>query len=182
MATYDTTSGFSSPPTWVRILLGIVLILAGLFVLGDVTLATLVSTLFIAAMAIVAGAFEIIHAFWTKGWGGFLWQILLGALYIAFGVVLWSQPVSGAMILTFALGLMLMISGIVRAYVSVTHWQDAGWLMLLSGVFGILAGAVIVTGFPASGLWVLGLLLGIDLITHGAAWLTYAWLPATRSA
>src|SRR4029453_12594688 len=113
-------------------------------------------------MAIVAGAFEIIHAFWTKGWGGFLWQILLGALYIAFGVVLWSQPVSGAMILTFALGLMLMISGMVRAYVSVTHWQDAGWLMLLSGVFGILAGAVIVTGFPASGLWVLGLLLGID--------------------
>ena len=72
MATYDTTSGFSSPPTWVRILLGVVLILAGLFVLGDVTLATLVSTMFIAAMAIVAGAFEIIHAFWTKGWGGFL--------------------------------------------------------------------------------------------------------------
>jgi uncharacterized membrane protein HdeD (DUF308 family) len=54
--------------------------------------------------------------------------------------------------------------------------------MLLSGVFGILAGLIIVTGFPMSGLWVLGLLLGIDLIAHGAAWLTYAWLPAMRSA
>jgi uncharacterized membrane protein HdeD (DUF308 family) len=182
MATFDTASDVSTPPTWVRILLGVVLVLAGLFVLGDVTLATLVSTLFIAAMAIVAGAFEIIHAFWTKGWGGFLWQVLLGLLYIAFGIVLWTQPVSGALILTFALGLMLMISGLVRAYISVTHWQDAGWLMLASGVFGILAGLVIITGFPMSGLWVLGLLLGIDLIAHGAAWLTYAWLPASRTA
>jgi uncharacterized membrane protein HdeD (DUF308 family) len=33
-----------------------------------------------------------------------------------------------------------------------------------------------------SGLWVLGLLLGIDLISHGVAWLTYAWLPAAKTA
>ena len=89
---------------------------------------------------------------------------------------------SGALILTYALGLMLAISGLVRAFLSVTHWQEAGWLMLLSGVFGILAGVVIITGFPMSGLWVLGLLLGIDLISHGVAWLTYAWLPATKTA
>jgi uncharacterized membrane protein HdeD (DUF308 family) len=182
MTTFDATSRLTTPPTWVRILLGVVLILAGLFVLGDVTLATLVSTLFIAAMAIVAGAFEIIHAFWTKGWGGFLWQIVLGAIYIAFGVVLWSQPAAGAMVLTLALGLMLMISGVVRALVSVAHWQEAGWLMLLSGVFGILAGVVVITGFPMSGLWVLGLLLGIDLLSHGIAWLVYAWMPAATTA
>ena len=86
------------------------------------------------------------------------------------------------MILAFRAGTDADVIRPFRAYVSVTHWQDAGWLMLLSGVFGILAGLVIVTGFPMSGLWVLGLLLGIDLITHGAAWLTYAWLPAIRPA
>lgn len=176
MTTYNTSTAITAPPTWVRILLGVVLVLAGIFVLGDVTLATLVSTMFIGAMAIVAGGFEIIHAFWTKGWGGFAWQILLGALYVAFGVMLLNQPLAGAMIVTFALGLMLLISGIVRSVISISHWQEAGWLMLLSGVFGILAGIVIMTGFPMSGLWVLGLLLGIDLITHGVAWLTYAWL------
>jgi uncharacterized membrane protein HdeD (DUF308 family) len=48
------------------------MIVAGLLVLGDVALATLVSTIVIAALAIVAGGFEIIHAFWTKGWGGFV--------------------------------------------------------------------------------------------------------------
>jgi uncharacterized membrane protein HdeD (DUF308 family) len=54
--------------------------------------------------------------------------------------------------------------------------------MLLSGSFGVLAGLVILTGFPMTGLWVLGFLLGVDLISHGIAWLIYAWRPATKTA
>ena len=182
MTTYPATSGLTAPPTWVRVLLGIVMVVAGLLVLGDIAVATLISTIFIGLMAIVAGAFEIIHAFWTKGWGGFLWQLLLGALYIAFGLVLLSQPESGALILTYVLGVVLLLSGFVRVLLGFSHWREAGWLMLLSGAFGILAGLVILTGFPMTGLWVLGLLLGIDLISHGIAWLTYAWMPAARTA
>ena len=186
MTTYDpgtaSTAGLYVPPTWLRILLGIVLILAGLFVLGDVALATLVSALFIGFTAIVVGAFEILHAFWTKGWGGFIWHILLGVLYIVFGLLVVYQPVTGALVLTYILGLVLLASGVVRIFMSIRHWSDAGWLMLLSGAFGVLAGLVILTGWPMTGLWVLGLLLGIDLISHGVAWLTYGWLPSARTA
>jgi uncharacterized membrane protein HdeD (DUF308 family) len=182
MSTYPAASGLSAPPTWVRVLLGLVLVLAGVFVLGDVTLATFISTIFIAVTAIVAGGFEIVHAFWTKGWGGFVWQILLGALYVAFGIVLLNEPVSGTLILTYVLGLVLLLSGFVRVLLSVSHWKDAGWFMLLSGVVGVLAGLVILTGFPMTGLWVLGLLLGIDLVAHGIAWLTYGWLSSARTA
>jgi uncharacterized membrane protein HdeD (DUF308 family) len=77
--------------------------------------------------------------------------------------------------LTYVLGLLLLLSGILRIFVGVSRWQDAGWIMLSSGVFGVLAGLVILTGFPRTTLWVLGLLLGIDLMSHGAAWLTYGW-------
>src|SRR5215470_4814036 len=90
MTTNDAASHPPAPPTWVRIVLGFVLILAGLLVLGDIAIAALISTMFIAGVAILAGAFEIAHAFWTKGWGGFIWQIFLGVLYIAFGIVLLS--------------------------------------------------------------------------------------------
>jgi uncharacterized membrane protein HdeD (DUF308 family) len=184
MTTYDagTSTDFYVPPTWLRVLLGIVLILGGLFVLGDVTLATFISTLFIGYTAIVVGAFEIIHAFWTKGWGGFAWQLLLGALYVAFGVMVVSQPVSGALILTFVLGLMLLASGLVRIFTGVRNWGSLGWMMIISGAFGVIAGLIILTGWPTTGIWVLGLLLGIDLIAHGVAWLTYAWAPAARPA
>ena len=52
--------------------------------------------------------------------------------------------------------------------------------MLLSGAFGVLAGLLILSGFPRNHFWLLGLLLGIDLISHGAAWLTYGRLATTR--
>jgi uncharacterized membrane protein HdeD (DUF308 family) len=184
MTTYDSQASptFSTPPTWVRMLLGTVLILGGVFVLGDVALATLVSTLFIGITAIVVGAFEIIHAFWTKGWGGFLWHVLLGALYIVFGLMVVRQPVAGALVLTYVLGLVFLISGIVRCVVAFTHWREAGWLMLLSGVVGIAAGLMVLAGWPMTGLWVLGLLLAVDLISHGVAWLAYGWAPSARTA
>lgn len=175
-------AALAPPPTWARVLLGIVLILAGIVVLGDVMVATLISAIVIGIVAIIAGGFEIVHAFWTKEWGKFLWQIFLGILYVAFGLVLVSEPVSGALLLTYVLGLLLFLSGLVRIFLALRHWSEAGWVMLLSGTLGLLVGLVIIARWPMSGLWVLGILLGIDLISHGAAWLTFAWRPEVRTA
>ena len=187
MTTYDNNSragvgNLSAPPFWICVLLGIVMIGAGILVLGDIMLVTLISTIFIGWVSIFTGAFEIVHAFWTKGWGGFLWQVLLGVLYVAFGAVLVGQPVASALILTYILGMVLLISGLVRILLGISHWREAGWIMLLSGIFGVLAGLVILTGFPMTGLWVLGFLLGVDLISHGIGWLAYAWRPSARVA
>jgi uncharacterized membrane protein HdeD (DUF308 family) len=186
MSIYNTRAGsdpnaLSSTPIWARVALGIVLIVAGAIVLGDVALATLISAKIIGAMAVVVGAFEVVHAFWTKGWGGFLWQILLGLLYIAFGVTLFTQPVAGALALTYFLGFMLVASGIIRVVLSFKLWQEAGWMMLLSGLLGMAAGLVILTGFPATGLWVIGFVLGIDLVFHGVAWILYALAPGNQT-
>lgn len=183
MTTYEGSSRTSirrlpAPPFWVCVLLGLVMVAAGILVLGDIMMVTMISTIFIGWVSIIAGAFEIVHAFWTKGWGGFVWQVLLGILYIAFGIVLVSQPVVSALILTYVLGLVLAVSGFVRILLGISHWREAGWIMLLSGIFGVLAGVVILTGWPMTGLWVIGFLLGVDLIAHGLGWLAYAWRPA----
>jgi uncharacterized membrane protein HdeD (DUF308 family) len=164
----------SAPPLWARILLGVVFIVAGILVLGDLTLATLISTLFIGAMAIAAGAFEIVHAFWTKGWGGFVWQILLGAAYIVIGLVLVTQPVGGALVLTWVLGVVFVASGIARLYVGFRNRGNVGWLLALSGLLGVVAGVVILVQWPMTGLWVIGFLLGVDLVLHGIGWLVFA--------
>ena len=187
MTTYDNSSRAGAgnrpaPSFWICVLLGIVMIGAGILVLGDIMLVTLISTIFIGWVSIFTGAFEIVHAFWTKGWGGFLWQVLLGVLYVAFGAVLVGQPVASALILTYILGMVLLISGLVRILLGISHWREAGWIMLLSGIFGVLAGLVILTGFPMTGLWVLGFLLGVDLISHGIGWLGYAWQSKARTA
>jgi uncharacterized membrane protein HdeD (DUF308 family) len=167
-------------PTWVRLLLGMVLILGGIVILGDVALATVVSPLFIGAIAIGVGAFEIVHALWSRGWGGFGIQVILGALYLACGAALVSQPVLPTLTMTFLVGLVLVLSGLVRILIGVSHWQELGRIMFVPGVFGILGGLVILTGFPKAGLWILGLLLGFDLLVHGIAWLTYGLRPTLR--
>jgi uncharacterized membrane protein HdeD (DUF308 family) len=154
----------------------------GVVVLGDVVLVTVISAIFIGVTMIIAGAFEIIHAFWTKGWGGLAWQISLGLVYVAFGLVLVTRPVIGAIAITYVFGLLLLVSGIVRVVLGFKHVKDADWTMLLSGVFGAAAGLVILSGWPATGRTVLGLLVGIDLVFHGLACLTYAWHPTARTA
>jgi uncharacterized membrane protein HdeD (DUF308 family) len=158
------------------------MIAAGIVALGDVVFATMISVKLIGLTAIAAGTFEIGHAFWTRGWGGFLWQIVLGALYVAFGLVLLTQPTSGALILSYLLGAFLLASGVIRCVLSFAYWERNGWMMLISGIFGALAGALILFGFPTISLWALGFLLGVDLISHGLAWLLYALQSARRAA
>lgn len=187
MATYDHSApmgatGLPQPARWICVLLGLFMVFAGLMVLGDIAFFTVVSALFIGWMAIAAGAFEIFHAFWTKGWGGFVWQVILGILYIAFGIVLVSQPLTGALLLTYVLGVALLVSGVIRMLIGIGRWQQGGGIMIASGLFGVIAGLIILTGFPMTGLWVLGLLLGIDLLSHGIGWMTLAWRPAEAAA
>lgn len=184
MTAYSTGSGIGTvrpPPLWVCALLGIVMIAAGILALTDIMFATIISVKLIGLTVLAVGAFEILHAFWTKGWGGFLWQILLGALYLAFGLVLLNEPEAGALILTYLLGALLLASGIIRCVLSFAYWRQSGWMMLLSGAFGILAGLLILFGLPDISRWALGFLLGVDLLSHGFAWLLYALrsVPAT---
>jgi uncharacterized membrane protein HdeD (DUF308 family) len=49
--------------------------------------------------------------------------------------------------------------------------------MMLSGAFGAGAGLTILSAFPKLSLWMLVLLLGIDFLTQGLAWLRFAFSP-----
>jgi uncharacterized membrane protein HdeD (DUF308 family) len=96
--------------------------------------------------------------------------------------VLLTQPASGALILTYFLGAVLFASGLIRGVLSFAYWRQSGWMMLISGIFGVLAGLLILFGFPSVSVWALGFLLGVDLISHGLAWLLYALWSARKAA
>jgi len=184
------------PPGWVRLGLGIVMILAGGAILADVAFASLVSPTFIGIAAIIVGIFEIGHAFWTRGWGVLPWQLVLGLLYIAVGIVLMGgagsadmvvvsgiarSARSGGLLLTYGLGLLLALSGAVRILLGLRRWRRGGWVMLSAGTFGVVAGLIVLAEFPKTGLWIFGLLLGLDLVVHGAAWLGFVSEPRART-
>jgi len=174
-STAPAVNGEPSPKSWwLYLLLGIALIIAGAFVLGDVALASVISAIFIAWALVIVGIFQIFHAFSAFGWKGFLLDLLLGALYIAGGVILLTNPLAATIKLTFLLGIVWIVSGLFRVILAGALWGEGGWALLISGLIGALAGGVILSEWPASGLWVLGLCLGIDLIFHGFAWIGYS--------
>jgi uncharacterized membrane protein HdeD (DUF308 family) len=160
---------------WLYLLLGIVLSIAGVFVLGDVVLASAVSAIFIGWAILIAGILEIVHAFSAREWKGFLLDLLVGILYIAGGWLLVSNPLAATVSLTLAIGIIWIVSGIFRVVLAGALWREGGWGILFSGLLAVLAGALILAEWPSSGLWVLGFLLGIDLIVHGVAWIGYAF-------
>jgi uncharacterized membrane protein HdeD (DUF308 family) len=55
-------------------------------------------------------------------------------------------------------------------------------MMLISGLVGLFAGALILVNFSTVSAWALGFLLGVDLISRGIAWLIYAPQSARRVA
>jgi len=83
--------------------LGVILIAAGFFALGDVVAFTLVSALFIGAMMLVGGLFQIVHAFMTKAWQAFALNLILGVLYVIAGFLIMDEPVQGSLIITMFL-------------------------------------------------------------------------------
>ncbi|WP_052699357.1 HdeD family acid-resistance protein [Hyphomicrobium sp. 99] len=168
----ETHSPSSDPSWWGAILLGAVFILAGLIVLGDVVAATVISAFIIGIVLLVAGASEVFQSFSAPHWRGFLLRLLVGLLYAVCGLMLVSNPAAASVALTLVFALALIASGVVRIVQAVEYWQWFGWLLLVSGIVGIAAGLVILSKWPVSGLWVLGLVVGIDLLLHGFWWIT----------
>ena len=84
------------------------------------------------------------------------------------------QPVLAAEGLTLVLAAAYLAGGMFRiVFALVERFPSWGWV-LLNGIITLLLGIAIWGQWPASGLWVLGLFVGIDLIVNGATWLALA--------
>lgn len=160
---------------WVCALLGALFVAMGIFVFYNLVLASIVSALMFGAAMAVAGGFQVVHAFSAKGWGGLALSLIIGLLFLAGGVLLMLNPLAASLGLTLAIAAMMIAGGIVRLVLAWRMWNEHGWLLLASGVLGVLTGIVVLIGWPWTGLWVLGLFLGLDLIMHGAWWLAFAF-------
>jgi uncharacterized membrane protein HdeD (DUF308 family) len=160
---------------WGAILLGVLLVVAGLFMLGDVVLATVISAILFGVVLLVAGVAEVFQAFSAPHWRGFLFRLLIGGLYAVCGLMLVMDPLGSSVTLTLIFGVALIASGVVRLFQAFQYWQWFGVLLLASGIIGILAGLVILAKWPISGLWVIGFVVGVDLLFHGVWWIVLGW-------
>ena len=152
--------------------LGIGMLLAGGFALVDTMLVTILSVIFIGAALLVAGIFQIVHAFANKEWGAFLFALLCGALYVIGGLLIMNEPVSGSLIITIFVMASLAVNGVLRIVMALRHRELQGWwLVLLGGLIAIGVAVMLFLSLPWSSLWLLGTLIAIELIFNGVGWI-----------
>lgn len=161
---------------WLCALLGLILLAGGIFLLWNVVAASIVTAIFFSAALVVAGVFQIIHAFSARGWGSLVLSAIIGVLLVAGGFMFAANPLATSLGLTLGIAAVILVSGVVRLVLAFRHWSDYGWVLLASGIVGIVFGVVLFAGFPWSGLVLPGLLLGIDMVMHGLWWLALGFL------
>jgi uncharacterized membrane protein HdeD (DUF308 family) len=158
---------------WVAYLIeGILLVLLGAAAIFVPVWATLTVTIFLGWLFLFAGIFGLIATFWLKEAPGFWWSLLSAVLAIVVGVLLIGWPVSGAISLTLVLIAYFVLEGIFSIMFGLEHKRLLsgrwGWLVL-NGIIDLVLAGIILYGLPGTAVWVLGILVGIDLVFGGMA-------------
>jgi uncharacterized membrane protein HdeD (DUF308 family) len=150
--------------------IGIALILIGLMAIALAGLTTLFSVIVLASVLIAGGGIQMINTLKTYRGEGFFLSLLTSIFYLVVGILLFLNPQVGGITLTLLLAAFYMVGGISKMVVSaVNRFANWGW-MFFSGFIAFMLGLLIWIEWPQSGLWVIGMFVGIDLITVGWLW------------
>jgi uncharacterized membrane protein HdeD (DUF308 family) len=159
---------------WWLLVLGVLLVVLGLVALSAMVVATLATVIYFGVLLLISGASHVASAFSARAGRGLFFHLLIGLLDAVVGLVMVARPDKAALVLTLVLAVAFLVGGAFRI-ISAFAIRYPGWpLLALSGVIGLALGACILLEWPESGMWVIGLFLGIDLISRGLSWVTTA--------
>ncbi len=148
--------------------LGIVLIVAGLAAIAFPFLSTIAAKIMLGWLFLIGGVVMILHAFNAPGWKGFIWELLIGILYLVAGAYLSFFPLTGLVTLAILLAALFIAEGVAEVIMAFQVRPHEGWgWLLLSGIAALAVGVMIGMDLPGSATWALGLLVGINLIFSG---------------
>jgi len=156
--------------------MGISMVVLGTFAIGwaCVVTMTIAATWIFGFFLLTGGIAEIINSFSVGRWSGMLLHLIIGALYTIVGLMIIQHPESAALQLTLVIAIFLIVGGTIRVIFALSE-RFTGWVWVtLNGVVSFMLGMMIYKQWPASGLWVIGLFVGIDLIFNGWTWIMLA--------
>ena len=131
--------------------------------------------IFVSWIIVFSGFAHLAYAFSTKGAGAFLWQLLIGIVYVVGGFYLLFNPLLGLVSLTLLLGSILFAEGVMQVIVffQFRSLPGSGWI-LFDGITTLLLAILIWYPWPVSSAWAIGTLVGINLIGSGFTRLMYS--------
>ncbi|HVZ14612.1 MAG TPA: HdeD family acid-resistance protein [Bauldia sp.] len=162
------------------IALGIVFIIGGVLAIAMPLLAGIAVALAVGWALILLGIVQLVQAWSMRSWGGVVWQIIIGLVFVIGGIGMLVNPIVAAVTLTLLIGLVFIIKGVVQVVLGFRYRPHTGWgWMLAAGIIAIIVGLMILASWPFSAAWAPGTLAGISLVFSGWSYIAIA-LAARR--
>jgi len=124
----------------------------------------------IGFLVIAGGIMRMIWAFKAGSLGKGLLVFVIGVLTLLAGFWIVTEPFIAAGALTIVLSFYFFVDGVAELMAAFSLQQGKGWL-IFDGLVTIVLGVLLFMGFPLSGPFAVGVLLGIKLLFAGATML-----------
>ncbi len=155
---------------------GVAMVVFGVIALSNLLAATLATVFVTGIMLIVGGVVQIGHSFGAKSWGKTLYWFLSGVLYAVAGIIAIADPLLASAVFTLLLAGFVFAVGVLRIIAGIDARPADGWgWVVAGGVLTALFGLLIGIGWPVNTVWLIGLLLAVDLLTQGIAWIAFGF-------
>ncbi len=157
---------------WILFLIqGVILAALGLLAIGAPFLATVVVVKLAGWLFLIGGVVALASLFTGRRMPGSFWSFLSAIVSIIAGLYILYQPLAGMLSLTLVLAAFFFAQGVTQSFAALSHrrvLRSWGWV-LLSGIVDLILGGIILSGWPETSAWVLGILVGVNLFMFGIA-------------
>jgi uncharacterized membrane protein HdeD (DUF308 family) len=156
-------------------LMGILLIIFGVLAVGTPAVAGKAVVMVIGAVLLLAGVVQIVSGLRSEGWSNKLLPLILGVITSLCGLGLLGEPWIGMKFIALLLAIFFVMEGVWKIIASFSYRPASGWLaILVSGILTLVLGVLIWRQWPVSGLWAVGILVGVDLLMTGISMVALA--------
>src|SRR4029077_14102657 len=158
------------------LLQSVLMILGGILALVFPIVSSVAIVIFLGWLLIFSGILQAFSLMDARHVPHFWLQLVSVVLSVLVGILFLRNPEAGLLTLTLLLIVFFMVEGISKIIFSLTirPFPNWGWVFA-SGVVGILLAFYLWANTPVTAIWLLGVLLGIELISEGAALGHMAW-------
>ena len=156
-------------------MLGVALLVLGaIALLGPVFVGSAV-VITIGIVLLVAGIGLFVQGMRAESWRDKVMPLILGVITGLCGILVIGHPLLGLSFLTLLLLAFFVVEGAWKIVSAFSYRSASGWVWMLgSGVVSLLLGLLIWNQWPVSGMWAVGVLVGVDLLSTGVSMIVLA--------
>lgn len=152
--------------------LGIALASAGVLAVALPVVSTFAASVVLGFVLSLAGIVKMVQSLQVKEWSGFIWQELTGAVELVGGILIYFNPLKGALAITLVIALVFLVQGILQVALAMRVRNQAGWQWFgVSGLVALAASATLALKLPYTSTYTPGTIAGISLLVAGGAYI-----------